>query len=274
MEEAMRKLAVFFCLIISIVFSGSAFAENLTIKGSTTVLPIMQKCVEAYMKKHPEVSISVSGGGSSFGVKALLDGTVDIGMASRLLKGSEEDLARERGLNLIKHVVAIDAVIPIVNPANPVDDLSIEQMRDIFAGKIKNWSDVGGKDERIVVISRDTSSGTYETWQKFVMGKGTRVFPGALLQASSGAVMSAVSKNEKAISYDGIGYVTKDVKGLKANGIEGDAESAKDGSYPISRTLQVYTNGQPKDHVKGFIDFIKSAEGQELVAQAGFIKLN
>ncbi|MGE4299539.1 MAG: phosphate ABC transporter substrate-binding protein [Desulfovibrionaceae bacterium] len=267
-----KNLLLTACVVLAMV--GTAFAGSIEVKGSTTVFPIMQKWVEAFQGAHSGAAISVSGGGSSNGIKALLDGTTDIAMASRKMKDKEVTLAKEKGVEPKEFVVALDAVLPIVNPSNPVTNLTIDQLRGIYAGDITNWKEVGGKDETIVVISRDTSSGTYETWEHFVMGKKARVTPRALLQASSGAVLTAVGKNPKAISYDGIGYVNKTVKALKVNGVEGTAQTAKDKSYPISRELQIYTNGAPKGEVKTFIDFMLSPAGQKFVGEAGFVPLD
>lgn len=267
----MKHLAIVAALVLGL--TSSAFAgQKIKIAGSTTILPIMQRVVEAYMKANPDVEIAVSGGGSSNGIKALLDGTIDIAMASRTMKDKEVKMAAEKGMNPKQVVIALDAVIPIVNKSNPVNDLTIDQLQAIYAGKVTNWKEVGGKDEGIVVVSRDTSSGTYETWSHFVMGK-TRVFPGALLQASSGAVLQAVAKNPRAISYDGIGYVDNSVKPLTVNGVEGNATTAKDKSFPVARTLQVYVDGSVSGAAKGLIDFILSPEGQNIVEEAGFIKL-
>jgi phosphate transport system substrate-binding protein len=251
---------------------GGAWAETVTIKGSTTVLPIMQKIVEEFMKKYPEHNVAVSGGGSSFGVKALLDRSCDIGMASRLVKPSEEKKAQEKGMYLIKHEIALDAVVPVVHPENPITNLSVDQLRDIYMGKIQDWAMIGGEEGRVVVISRDTSSGTYETWEEYVLA-GNRVYRGALLQASNGAVVQAVSKNKNAIGYIGIGYIDNSTKALSVNGIEPTRLNAQDWVFPVVRTLQVYTNGAPKGATKELVDFIKSAEGQKIVAEVGFIEL-
>lgn len=253
--------------------AANAFAtEKIIIKGSTTVFPIIQKAAEAYMAEHPNVAIEISGGGSGNGIKALVDGNLDICMASRTIKDKEVKALKNKGHEAITHVIALDAIIPVVNKANPVNDLSIEQLRAIYQGKIRNWKEVGGKDEPIVVISRDTSSGTYESWQHFVMDKN-RVFPAALLQASSGAVLQAISNNPRAIAYEGIGYVKDTIKPLAVNGVVGNAQTANDGSFPLTRDLFVYTADQPQGAVKGFLDFIKGAKGQKLVNEAGFIPL-
>ncbi|MFW5488691.1 MAG: phosphate ABC transporter substrate-binding protein [Desulfovibrio sp.] len=267
----MKKLLVLACLLV-IGLTGNAFAgSKIEIKGSTTVFPIMQKAIEAYMAKHPDVSISLSGGGSSNGIKALLDNTTDIAMASRDMKGKEHDLAKKKGIDPVRLVVARDAVAAIVNPANPVKALSSAQLKDIYAGKITNWKEVGGNPGRIAVISRDSSSGTFETWQHLIMQKKTKVTPMALMQASSGAVLQTVGKNKYAISYDGLGYVDNTVKALIVDGVAPTATTAKDGSYPVSRSLFVFTNGAPKGEVKSLLDFLMGPEGQKLVAEAGFV---
>ena len=253
------------------VGTAAGATERLVISGSTTVLPIIQKAVEAFMKKNPEVKIEVSGGGSGNGLKALTDKTCDIAMSSRAIKDKEAEAAKAAGVVPTAHVAALDAVLPIVNPRNPVENLSVEQLRGIFSGKITDWKEVGGEPGKIVVISRDTSSGTYETWQEYILGKDARVFAGALLQASSGAVVQAVSGNRRAIGYDGIGYMNKTIKALKVNGIEGSSETALNGSYPISRELYLYTNGVPAGAAADFIAFLQGPEGRALVKEAGFI---
>ncbi len=266
-------------LVLALVFvlgmTTMAVASEIKIEGSTTVYPIMQCAIEAYMKQNPDVNISLSGGGSSLGIKGIIDNTLDIGMASRKMKDKEQKAAAAKGVTPKEFVVAYDAVVPIVSPSNKLDNLSIEQLQGIYTGNTTNWKDVGGASEDVVVISRDSSSGTYETWQHFVVGKKNKVTPRALLQASSGAVKEAVAKNPKAISYEGIGYVVgaNSIKGLKVNGIEATEKNVKDGTYPIARTLQIYTNGEPKGDVKKFIDWLMS-EGQECVTKTGFFSVN
>ena len=256
-----------------LLVASAAFAEtSITVNGSTTVLPIMQKVVEAYMKAHPDVKISVSGGGSGNGIKALIDGSTDIAMASRAMEAKEIDLAKSKGRNPNQIVIAIDAIVPVVNPANKLAEITTAQLKDLYTGKITSWKDLGGEGP-VVVISRDTSSGTYETWEHLVMKK-ERVFPGALMQASNGAVVQAVSKNKNAIGYVGIGYLDASLKPLKVNGVTATPETAKSKQYPISRDLYIYTNGTPEGAVKGLVDFALGAEGQKLVKEAGFVPLN
>jgi len=245
--------------------------DSITITGSTTVLPIAQKAAEVYMKKNPGVRISVAGTGSGDGIKAVIDGTANIGDSSRDMKAKEIKLAKEKGVTPKKFTVALDCIVPVVNPVNPVKDLSLEQLKGIYTGKIKNWKDVGGNDKPIVVISRDSSSGTFEVWNKMVLGKKTRVRPDAQLQASNGAVAQAVAGNKYAIGYVGIGYLNDKLKGLTVGGVTASPKTAMDKSYPIARGLYMFTNGEPKGQTAKFIAFVMSDEGQKIAKAEGFV---
>ena len=272
----MRFKPLSVCLL-GILFSffslGSAWAGNIVIKGSTTVLPIAQKVAEAYMKMKPEVSISISGGGSGNGIKAIIDGTTDIADSSRFIKDKEIKLAMSNDVYPVPFAVAYDCIIPVVHPSNTVEDLSAAQLKGIYKGEITNWRDVGGPDLKIVVVSRDTSSGTYEVWEEKIMNK-ERVYPGALLQASNGAVAQAVSKNKNAIGYIGIGYINDELKALTVNGIKGSEETTLNGLFPVSRPLYMFTNKWPKEEILDFINFvIHPQKGQALVREAGFVPL-
>jgi phosphate transport system substrate-binding protein len=248
-------------------------AGNLVIKGSTTVLPIAQKVAEAYMQQNPDVKISISGGGSGNGIKALIDGSTDIADSSRFIKDNEVKLAVEKGEYPVPFAVAYDCIVPVVHPSNSVMNLTIDQLKAIYAGEVKNWKEVGGPDSPMVVISRDTSSGTYEVWHEKVMNK-ERIFPGALLQASNGAIVQAVSKNKNAVGYIGLGYLDKSVKPVMVNGIKGSEETTLNGTYPISRPLFMFTNGWPTGDALNFINFVLHPEkGQKYVGEAGFVPL-
>jgi phosphate transport system substrate-binding protein len=256
-----------------VIMAGASFAaDNVVIKGSTTVLPIAQASLESYMKANPGVNISLSGGGSGEGIKALIDKSADIATSSREIKDNEVTQAKAKGVTPKANIVAIDAIVPIVNPKNKVKDLTIDQLSQIYQGKITNWKDVGGENLAIVVVSRDSSSGTFESWAHLVLG-GAKVSPKAQLQASSGAVVQAISKNRYAIGYIGIGYVNKTVKPLNVGGIQATAKTAIDKTYPIARPLYMYTNGEPKGHTAGYIKFVLSAVGQKVVAKEGFVPL-
>ena len=251
----------------------TVLAGNIVIKGSTTVLPIAQKVAEVYMKEHPNVKISISGGGSGNGIKALIDGSTDIADSSRFIKKKEVKLAVDNGRYPVPFAVAYDCIIPVVHPSNSAVNLNMDQLKAIYKGEIKNWKDVGGPDREIVVVSRDTSSGTYEVWHKKVMEK-ERVYPGALLQASNGAVVQVVAKNKNAVGYIGLGYLDSSVKALTVNKIVGSEETTLNGTYPISRPLFMFTAGWPKGDTVNFINFvIHPNKGQKYVAEAGYVPL-
>ena len=257
-----------FALMSSVAFASS----SIVIKGSTTVLPVAQRTLEAFMKKNPHVQMSLSGGGSGEGIKALIDKTAAIATSSREIKKEEVELAQKKGVKPVAHVVANDAIVPIVHPKNRVKNLSIDQLSQIYQGKITNWKEVGGDDLKIVVISRDSSSGTFESWDHFVMKKA-KVSPRAQMLASNGAIVTAIAKNRYAISYLGIGYVNKSVKVLQVNGITASVASALAKEYPLSRELYMYTDGETKGDVAKYIDFVKSVEGQKIVVKEGFVPL-
>ena len=268
----MFKRALYVATVFALMSTISFASESVVIKGSTTVLPIIQEAVEAYMKANPNVRMSVSGGGSGEGIKAIVDKTTDIAMSSREIKKEEIELAKTRGVNPVEHVIAHDALIPIVHPKNKIANLSIDHLSQIYQGNIKNWKEVGGDDLKIVPISRDSSSGTFESWDHFVMKK-TKVTPRAQMLASSGAVTTAISKNRYAIAYVGIGYLNKNVKPLSVNGIKGTAETVLSKKYLLARELYVYTNGEPKGETAKFIAFLKSKEGQKIVSKVGYVPM-
>ncbi len=258
---------------LGLIFATGAFAGNLVIKGSTTVLPIAQKAVEAYMKANPGVSISLSGGGSSNGIKAIIDGSTDIANASRFIKDKEVTMAVGKGVYPVPYAVAYDSIIPVVHPSNSLIDITLDQLKAIYKGDITNFKELGGPDLKIVVCSRDTSSGTYETWEGKVL-KGERVTPRAQIMASNGAIVQAVSNNKYAIGYIGIGYVNSSVKVLTVNGVQGTNETTLNGTFPISRPLFMFTNGWPEGDTLNFINYMLNPEkGQKHVADSGYVPL-
>jgi phosphate transport system substrate-binding protein len=271
----MKSKVLFVLSLVSLlVFAvSSAWAGNIVIKGSTTVLPIAQKAAEAYMKQNPDVKITISGGGSGNGIKALIDGSTDIADSSRFIKEKEVKLAVEKGGYPVPFAVAYDCIVPVVHPSNTLVNITMAQLKDLYMGKIKNWKEIGGPDAPVVVISRDTSSGTYEVWHEKVLHK-ERVFPGALLQASNGAVTQAVAQNKNAIGYIGLGYVDAGVKALLVDRIKGSPETTLNGTFPISRPLYMFTPGWPKGDTANFINFMLNPEkGQKFVSEAGFVPL-
>ena len=274
--DAKTKKMVFGVIgaIIIAILSGCLEGERQTIiiRGSTTVLPIAQRAAEAYMEKHPDVDIRVSGGGSSVGVQSVGEGIADIGMASRELKDEE----KSRYPDLKPVVIAKDGIAIIVHPDNPVTSLTLEQIRGIYNGTYTNWKEVGGPDEEIVVVNRDSASGTREFFWKHVMHKEDFVAT-ALEKNSNGAVKQTVSQTPNAIGYVGLGYLDGSVKALKikkdGEEIEPTVENVLNGKYPIARSLYMITNGEPEGLVKDFIDFVLSEEGQKIVEEEGFVPI-
>lgn len=270
----MKKLVSLLILVVlfGMGFGGDAWASGLIMKGSTTVLPIAQAAIESYAQLYPNTEFSLTGEGSGNGIKALIDGTCDIANSSRFIKLEEAKLAFEKGAYPVPFGVAIDAIVPIIHPKNPVNNLTLQQLKDIYSGKITNWEDVGGPDKRIAVITRDTSSGTYEVWEEKVM-KGERITPRAQVMASNGAIVQAVSTNELAIGYIGIGYLNSSVKGITVENIEAKPETARTGEFPISRYLFMFTRGWPTGETMRFINFMLSDEGQRIVSETGFVSI-
>jgi len=259
--------------------AGGAAASDIVINGSTTVLPFAQIAVERYMAAYPELKISISGGGSGNGIKALIDKTAHIANSSREVRNSEIEQAEAKGVKIHETAVAIDCIVAIVHPSNTVTNLTFEQLKKIYTGAITNWKDVGGPNAPIAVVGRDSSSGTYGTRQEMVVEKGdgqekSRVTARAQVAASSGARLSTVAGNKFAIGYDGIGYVDKTVKAVEVEGVKASVITALDKSYPLSRYLYMYTDGEPTGNVKGFIDYMLSPDGQKIVSETGFIAID
>jgi phosphate transport system substrate-binding protein len=255
-------------LTIAPVFAGRR--SKITVTGSTTVLPIAQKAAEDFMKANNGTRISVRGGGSGVGIAAMVDGRTDIANASRAAKTKEIKAARERGINPIEHVVAKDGLAIVVNPNNPVKEITIDQIKAIYTGEIDNWSDLGGPNKPIVVVSRDVSSGTYEVFKKLCL-KGAAEKSGSLMLASNQAVAQTVAQTPDAIGYVGLGYLNNKVKALVVENKIASVENVQAGNYPIARNLYMYTNGKPKGKVKAYLDFIMSNEGQKIVGELGFV---
>ena len=243
---------------------------QLTIAGSTTVLPINQECARLLMKKNPGLRISVSGGGSGHGIKSVGAGEIDIGAASRDVKPAE----MEKYPDLKPVAIGKDSVAIVVHPSNRVSELTLEQASKIFAGEITNWKEVGGADEAIRVITREEGSGTREVFEKYVMKPFERELTGkASVKPSNGDVRATVSGDKNSIGYLSLGYLDPSVKAVKIDGVEATVENVLAGKYPIVRTLYLITKGEPDELEKAFIDFVLSEEGQKVVEDMGYIRL-
>ena len=254
-------------------------------KGSDTLVNLALAWAETYRTIKPDISIAVTGGGSGTGIAALINGTVDIANASRAMKASEIEDAQANGFDPQEFVVAIDALAVIVNQANPVDRLTIDQLSDIFTGRITNWAEVGGNDAPIILVSRETNSGTHVYFLEEVVRKGdgdnTDIFaPQTLLMPSSVGITSEVQRNPNAIGYDGLGYTDPEHEKLLAVAKDADSPyvapsvaTGADGSYPISRELYMYTAGVPTGAIADYLDWIRGPDGQQIVAELGFVPL-
>lgn len=274
-----KYLKVSMLAVLSLfVGAGAAFAENIAIKGSTTMLPIFTLTLEAYMKVNPDVRITLSGGGSGAGIKALIDKSAKIANLSRPIRSEEINLAKSKGVTPVETIVAIDAIVPIAHPENKVQNLSVEQLSRIYQGKIRNWKEVGGDDIQIVVISRDSNSTTFEEWAEIFL-QDAKMTPKAQLQDSSGAIVQAVSQNRYAIGFIGMGYLYKSltaqssIKDLTVNGIQASVKTVLSKEYPIIRPLYMYTDGQPAGETAKLIKFLLSPAGRNLIDKAGFVPL-
>ncbi len=259
--------------------SPANYIEN---KGSDTIVNLALAWAEKYQGDHPEVRISVTGGGSGTGIAALVNGTVDIANASRKIKDEETSEAQSNGITPVEHIIARDAIAVIVNPENPVNELTLQQISDIYSGKYKNWNEVGGEDRPIVRLSRETNSGTHVYFLETVLRLGNKedktfFSTSTLLLPSSEGIISEVRDNPNAIGYDGLGYVPKDLKMIAIAKKVGEPyvlpsiDTVNDKSYAIARDLYMYTNGAPVGIIKDYLDWILSDEAQQIVADLGFV---
>jgi phosphate transport system substrate-binding protein len=285
--------ALLFCLAWLLVGCGprqgtsaagvSGPAQTIENKGSDTLVNLALAWAEAYIEMHPEVRLSVTGGGSGTGIAAMINGTVNIANASRAMKPEEIAAAEANGITPVEFTVARDAIAVVVHPSNPVAGLTLQQISDIYTGKITNWRQVGGEDRPLVLLSRESNSGTYVYFLENVIRLGDKesdllFSPDTLLMPSSEGISAEVRQNPNVIGYDGLGYVTPDQKMVAvARDADGpyvlpSVDTVNDGSYPISRPLYMYTAGQPSREIKAYLDWILS-EGQGLVPDLGFVPL-
>ncbi len=295
---AFKRIAIGGLLVLALVLGGcSTGAANSTSsepaveetyienKGSDTIVNLALAWAEKYQDLHSEIRISVTGGGSGTGIASLINNTVDIANASRQIKTEEIESAQENGVDPVEYVIARDAIAVIINPENPVQELTIEQVSAIYSGQINNWSDLGGEDRPIVRLSRETNSGTHVYFLENVLRMGDSdsdllFSTDTLLLPSSEGIIQEVSQNPNAIGYDGLGYVTDDVK-VVAIAADSDSEyvfpsveTVNTGMYPIARELYMYTNGEPEGELKNYMDWIFSDEAQQIVADLGFVPIS
>ena len=277
-------------LVLGLLLSGcrstpddpATDSQTIVNKGSDTIVNLALAWAEAYHQVEPEVSISVTGGGSGTGIAALINGTLDLANASRQIKPEEREQAEANGIIPVEFVVARDAIAIIVNPNNPVEQLTIGQLSDIYSGKIVNWSQVGGEDRPIVKLSRETNSGTHVYFLEIVLRRGdsedkTLFSPDTLLLPSSEGITAEVRDNPNAIGYDGLGYVTPDVKVIAVAADQSgpfvlpSGDTVNNGQYPIARDLYMYSADQPTGRVLDYLNWILGPEAQRIVSELGFV---
>lgn len=267
------KTKTFFLFILVLTAIGKLQAQR--IKGSDTVLPIAQQTAEYFMNQNPAAQVTVTGGGTGVGLSALLDGTTDIAMASRKIKFSEKMKAKAAGKDLEEVVIAYDALAVIVHPSNPIQRLTRQQLEDIFRGKITNWKQVGGENRKIVVYSRETSSGTYEFFKESVL-KNKNYMSSSLSMPATGAVIQSISQTRGAIGYVGLAYLSHRIKSLAVS-YDGkhfaspSIENAINKSYPIVRPLFYYYNKEKTEQVLPLLNFILSNHGQKIIKKNGYV---
>jgi len=281
-----KKWLVIFAIVLAAAPAFAAKDKNsIQIKGSDTMVNLAQSWAEKYMEKNPGDFIAVTGGGSGTGLSSLISGTCDIAMSSRNIKEKEIALAKQKGINSNEIKVALDGLAVVVNPSNAVSKLTIDQLAGIFTGRITNWKEVGGKNEKIVLLSREVNSGTHVYFKEHVLRKGDpngkeEFSSGALMLSSSQAIADEVAGNSSTIGYYGMGYISPKQKALaiakdeKSEYISPTIENVISGRYPISRPLFMYTNGSPQGLVKKFDDFCLSKDGQDIVIKTDFVPIN
>jgi phosphate transport system substrate-binding protein len=280
----MRRYALFILFLCA--SCTSAFAKNnaIQVKGSDTMVNLGQAWAEADMEKNPQAQVAVTGGGSGTGFASLISNSCDIAMSSRTIKAKEIEQAKVKGIAPKEIKVALDGIAVVVNPKNPVEKLTLEQLAAIFTGKVKNWKEVGGADLQIVILSREVNSGTHVYFKEHVLRKNDpasqeEFAPDALMLSSSQAIADEVASNTGAIGYYGMGYISSKQKPLSIakDNISPYEKPTLDnvisGIYPISRPLFFYVNGEPQGTVKNFVDFCLSAEGQKIVVETDFVPI-
>jgi phosphate transport system substrate-binding protein len=261
-----------------LAFSGTATAGNITVKGSDTMVILGQRWAEEYMKKNPATSIQVTGGGSGTGISALINGTTDVCQASRAMKPTEKEKLRERYSSPgVEIPVAKDGLSVYVHSSNPLNELTMDQVKQIFTGKVQNWKELGGPDGKIIPYSRENSSGTYVFFKEHVL-QNADFSPRAQNMPGTAAVVNAVGKEKNSIGYGGAAYskgikIVKIKKDAGSPGVAPDKTTVQDGSYALSRPLFFYLRNKPSGDIKAFVDYVLSADGQGLVEKVGYFPL-
>lgn len=271
MMKTMKK-GLLLLALLSLAISAPVYAAGSTIvlDGSTTVGPLA-KSFAAYFTKKYGVKVTVSESGSGNGAKGLINKTCDVASMSRAMKPQELAAAKSKGVSPVQHTIALDGIAMVVHPGNPVRNLTKAQIADIYRGRVTNWNQVGGPNAKIVLIQRESNSGTQEAFKELVMGKNAQISKTAETQASNGAIKNRVASTRSAIGFLGLGFVDRSVKPVAVNGVLPSVVTVKSGKYTVSRPLYFYTNGQPAGTLKKFIDLPKTPDGKRMIGELGFV---
>lgn len=269
MKRVRHLLLATVLLLVASSPSALSSGRGVVLDGSTTLGPLA-KSFAAYFTGRYGVRVTVSESGSGNGVKSLINGSCDVATMSRPMKALEVAAARKKGINPVEHVVALDVIAVVVHPANPVRTLSKPQLQGIYTGRITNWRQVGGPNTRIVVIQRESNSGTQEAFRELVL-KGVRVWNAAETQASNGAIKNRIASTRSAIGFMGVGFVDRSLKIVAVDGIVPSVANVKNHRYPVVRPLYMYTRGQPAGTLRRFMALPFTSDGKQMVAELGFV---
>jgi phosphate transport system substrate-binding protein len=287
MKNVTLKLSVLMLVLLVFAAAGCSKKDkqttqnkkSISIKGSDTMVHLMSTIAEAYMKKNPEAQVSVTGGGSGTGIAALINGTTDVCASSRDMQQKEKDQAKEKNINPVEKTIAFDGIAIVVHPENPLKEITLEQLKKIYTGAYKNWKEIGGPDQPITILSRESNSGTYVFFQEHVLNKENYA-PTVKLMPASSSIVQSVSADKWSIGYVGLGYTKEGnikVVPVKKDDVSAAVmpthETVLDKTYSIARPLYLYFNGEPADNGKLLLEFILSTDGQKIVEETGYITL-
>lgn len=291
MRQKWLKVVILVVTIALVLLALSGCAKRkeegagvIQVKGSDTMVNLGQRWAEVYMEKYPQVNIAVTGGGSGTGIAAMINGTADIAESSRQMKAEEKEAAKRNGITVVENVVALDGLSVAINLTNPIAELIIDQLADIFTGKVTNWKELGGPNKEIVALSRESNSGTHVYFKEQVLRKGNEkgpeeFGPAVLLMPSSQAIADEIAQNPNAIGYFGLGYLSRKVKGLKVKKgatspvVTPTIKTVQSREYPISRPLFFYTKKDSPKVVQDYLRWVLSEESQQVVLELDFVPL-
>ncbi len=283
LSKPTRWLAAAMAVALSAPPSPFAGADELKgalqIKGSDTMVNLCQAWAEAFMARHPQVTVAITGGGSGTGIAALISGTCDLVSSSRQMTDKEKTQIIARGRTWREWTVALDGLAVVVHPSNPVKQLTVSQLADLFTGRVRNWKEMGGANRAVVLLSREVNSGTHVYFKEHVLGAGQEFAPEALLMPSSQAIADEAAANPDAVGYYGMGYLNPKNRTVAVARTAADAyvvpseANVRSGAYPIARPLFFYSLNEPQGLVKTFLDFAQSPEGQAIVQKMDFVPI-